>query len=125
MSDRSVTIGETPSLLEWAENHHATAGTLPPPAVAPVDAPSDTRRAAFDGSRKWAAGLRSMCWRKLAAMGEATADQVAEALGKSPFGVRPRFTELSQAGEIHDTGKRLRARNGKGRPQVVWSVSES
>jgi hypothetical protein len=36
---------------------------------------------------------------------ELTADEVAEALGRSPFSIRPRISELKASGHLVDTGK--------------------
>lgn len=47
-----------------------------------------------------------------------TADEMAEYLNESILSIRPRFTELKQLNEIHDTG--VRRKNLSGRNAVVW-----
>jgi len=50
-----------------------------------------------------------------------SADRAAARLGLSPLSVRPRCTELAQAGTIKDSG--LRTRNDSGRSAIVWVAS--
>lgn len=57
----------------------------------------------------------------LRVMGEATADQVADRLGRHWFHVRPRFSELKAKGEVQDTGRRLAT--GLGGRTVVYRPS--
>jgi hypothetical protein len=42
----------------------------------------------------------------------ATADEVAEALGESPFSIRPRVSELSKQGRLVKTGERRKSSEG-------------
>ena len=49
-----------------------------------------------------------------------TADEVADAIGKTEFSVRPRVTELQAIGKIVPTGERRRNRSGMS--ASVWKV---
>lgn len=51
----------------------------------------------------------------------ATADEVALALGRTPFATRPRCTELSKLRCIRDSGRRRR--NASGRNAIVWEAA--
>jgi predicted ArsR family transcriptional regulator len=48
----------------------------------------------------------------------ATADEIAAALGRSQFTVRPRCSELLARGLIRDSG--VRRENLSGRSAIVW-----
>jgi len=50
----------------------------------------------------------------------ATADELADALGETPFSIRPRCTELVRMGRITETNERRR--NESGRMATVWRV---
>lgn len=52
--------------------------------------------------------------------GPMTADETAEKIEASVLSVRPRITELAQAGAIQDTGERRH--NASGRRAAVWAV---
>ena len=54
--------------------------------------------------------------------GPATADEVAARMKESVLAIRPRFTELSRAWRIADTGERRK--NASGRNAIVWKLSE-
>ncbi|MBS3648723.1 winged helix-turn-helix transcriptional regulator [Pseudaminobacter sp. 19-2017] len=47
-----------------------------------------------------------------------TCDEVAEALKLSPLSVRPRITELRNAGIVVDSGERKKLRSGK--TGIIW-----
>ena len=49
-----------------------------------------------------------------------TADQVADALGKSPLSIRPRISELRKAGRIIDDG---RGTNTSGQSAYRWRAT--
>jgi hypothetical protein len=49
-----------------------------------------------------------------------TCDEVSAALGLSPFSVRPRLTELRNAGKIKNSGQRRILDSGK--KGIVWEV---
>jgi hypothetical protein len=51
----------------------------------------------------------------------ATADEIAEALRRTPFTVRPRCSELLRRGLIVDSG--LRRENTSGKKAIVWVAS--
>jgi predicted ArsR family transcriptional regulator len=57
----------------------------------------------------------------LKAMGEASADQVAERLGRHWFHVRPRFSEMKALGYVQDTGRRVAT--GLGGHTIVYRPS--
>jgi DNA-binding transcriptional ArsR family regulator len=66
-----------------------------------------------------AATVRGEVLAFLEAHGEgATADEIAEAIGRSYFTVRPRCTELNRAGIIKDSLSRRPNRSGKN--AIVW-----
>lgn len=79
-----------------------------------------------------AAVLRSKCFDLIAAAGAdgLTADECAETLGLSPFSVRPRITELSNARRIaaqnrpDDLRKRLTRPSSTGAASMVWVTPE-
>ena len=51
-----------------------------------------------------------------------TADEIAAKLGLKLRSVRPRVTELFNAGKLKET--RARRRNRDGNPQIVWTKAE-
>lgn len=81
----------------------------------------DTRLEAMLSSQKWAKGLRKLCLKMLLTDGPATADEISVKLKKSPFAIRPRFSELKTIGAIRDTGER-RNTVECGKRQVVWAA---
>lgn len=88
----------------------------PPPAARG----SDTSEAAAR-SMTWPASVLHVQVRRaieLAGGSGLTADEAAASLHRSPLAVRPRVTELRQAGAIADSGRR-RA-NASGRNAAVW-----
>ncbi len=80
----------------------------------------DTSLAAAEAMAARAPGVRELVLAEIEGAGEkgATADEIARWLGLSPLSVRPRCTELAQAGRIRDSG--LRRRNDAGNRQIVW-----
>ncbi|HUY27304.1 MAG TPA: hypothetical protein VMV27_07770 [Candidatus Binataceae bacterium] len=52
----------------------------------------------------------------------ATADEIARALRRSAFTIRPRVSELFHSSKIIDSG--TRRRNASGRNAIVWRVVE-
>ena len=52
---------------------------------------------------------------------EATADEVAEAMGESPLSIRPRVAELKAAGKLIETGQRRKSSTG--RSSHVWRAA--
>ena len=69
-------------------------------------------------------GLRKLCLLKLRHElgGMATANEIANALGKELKHVWPRLEELDQEKLIRDTGLRV---HGKGRPATIWADCET
>lgn len=88
-----------------------------------AELPLDTRRAARDAIE--AGGrcryLREKVISALETYGAKTADETAEILRESPLAIRPRFSELNQAGAIVDTGERRKNRSGN--TAKVWKVA--
>jgi predicted ArsR family transcriptional regulator len=74
-----------------------------------------------DAIRPWAAGLRTLCLRTLAVLGEGTAADVAHTLGMNVDAIRPRFTELAAQGLVEI----VRFERTKGRPATVFRKRES
>lgn len=64
--------------------------------------------------------LRGLALDTLKRLGPMTADECADAIGATPFSLRPRFTELRRAHRITATGQH-RA-NTSGRPANVWKA---
>lgn len=62
------------------------------------------------------------CLAILAEKGPMTPDEAATALNVSVLTIRPRFTELHQAGKIIDTS--LRRANANGRNAIVWRLRD-
>ena len=77
-----------------------------------------TRREAHAAMRDRAPLLRSAVYASIVKDGKATADEVAARIGESVLAVRPRVTELHQAGKLFDTGERRP--NASGRSATVW-----
>ena len=67
-----------------------------------------------------AATVRTEVLRWLRMHGPVTADEAANALGYTPFTIRPRFTELKALGFIQDSGDRRK--NSSGRRATVWTL---
>lgn len=74
-----------------------------------------------DFDRPWASGLRALVLKKLREHGPQTAHELATACGVGVEALRPRLTELHQAGEIVP-GARRPGTNGRGRRQAVWQI---
>lgn len=134
-----------PLPFESLATRHAAPGAAcrpPAPELAPLDEPggnaepdadtgaetdgeqrerrtADTSIEALLPSRAWAKGLRKLCLKVLLNNGAMTADEAALKLGKSPFAIRPRFSELLTIGAIKDTGERRRGPSGK--RSIVWA----
>jgi predicted ArsR family transcriptional regulator len=73
-----------------------------------------------DAIRPWAAGLRTLCLRTLAVLGEGTAADVAHTLGMNVDAIRPRFTELAAQGLVEI----VRFEPTRGRPATVFRKVE-
>ena len=65
--------------------------------------------------------LRTRVRNAISKLGDATADEVAEALDITPFSARPRVTELATLGVIEYTGERRP--NISGRSAKVWRLA--
>ena len=84
---------------------------------------TDTSRAAHDAIRPIAADLCARVEQALKLHGAMTADETAHVLRLSVLSIRPRFTQLRDAGVIHDTGSRRP--NDSGRNAIVWALGRS
>lgn len=83
----------------------------------------ETRREAYYESQNKAPTRRYEIYRLLKEKGPMTSDEIMDKLGyTSPNSVRPRLTELKQAGLIETCGKKL-AKCGKVHI-AVWQVVE-
>ena len=82
----------------------------------------DTSRLAAEQIAAKAPLLRSQCLTALQAQpAGATADEIAEQLGRSILSIRPRFSELLRRGLIRDTG--IRRTNESGCSAKVWKAA--
>lgn len=81
----------------------------------------DTSREAAERIATRVPKLQAMCLDALRGCGPLTADQCAAQLGIDKYSIRPRFSELSDAGAIRDTGERRR--NSSGKSAIVWALS--
>jgi hypothetical protein len=82
---------------------------------------ADTGR---DGARKFApkcATRQAEALEALRALGEASAEQIAEHTGRHWYLTRPRLSELKAQGRVQDTGRR--ASTGMGGRTVIWRPS--
>lgn len=88
----------------------------------PAYRPIDTSRKAAEKIKGRSHVLRQRCLEHLQAQGEygATPDEAAAALGEDILNIRPRFSELRDAGLIYDAG--LRRTNAKGNTQRVCRI---
>lgn len=88
-------------------------------ATAPDDDALPTE--AGDKARPWAKGMRKLIWAWLHNHGPATTTEVCKGLGKMPWSVRPRFSELVSVGAIVSTNEK-RSETGRGNSAVVWKA---
>lgn len=84
----------------------------------------DTSIEAADELAPVLATLQRQVYAVIAAAGPAgaTANEIADMLGWIVYRVRPRTSELSDRGEIIDSGRRRR--NPAGRSVIVWTLPE-
>lgn len=79
----------------------------------------ETRRESYYETEQTAPTRRKIIYGCLKQHGPQTADELMERLGYTdPNNVRPRLTELKQAGLIEAAGRRTSNRTGKG--AAVW-----
>lgn len=84
--------------------------------------PSETRREAYEESRREAPTRRQEIYRRLRESGPMTADTLMAAMGYiNPNSVRPRLSELAEWGMIRAIGK---AKNRYGRSVTLWAAVE-
>ena len=82
----------------------------------------ETRRDAYYESREGAPTRRREIYQHLKENGEKTAEELMQALGyHDPNNVRPRLTELKEAGLIEACGKK---KSASGRSVAIWRVCE-
>jgi predicted ArsR family transcriptional regulator len=84
---------------------------------------TDTSKAAADSMKPTSALLQGCVVAALTRHGPMTADECAIALNLDKLSVRPRLTELKEAGRVEDTG--TRRRNESGRSAIVWRLARS
>mgnify|MGYP002569865369 CR=1 FL=1 len=83
----------------------------------------ETRREAYYEAEQMAPTRRRIIYGALKKYGPQTADELMDRLGyNDPNCVRPRLTELKQAGLIEAVGRRTSRRTGKS--GAVWQVTE-
>jgi hypothetical protein len=80
----------------------------------------ETSREAAEAIALRARTLRRMCFNYLTTNPFHTADEVAGALGESPFAIRPRISELRKQGLVVNDGRGV---NISGRPAHRWRVT--
>ena len=92
------------------------------PATPPAQAHSATSKAAADGIKILAAGLRGRVLSFIDSCGErgATDEEISQATGINPSTARPRRVELATRGLITKNGTRKTA---SGRMADVWAVT--
>jgi predicted ArsR family transcriptional regulator len=81
----------------------------------------ETGRAGAEHANATLGRRRAEALEALKALGEASADQVAEKIGRHWFHVRPRFSEMKALGYVQDTGRRVAT--GLGGNTVVYRPS--
>lgn len=109
---------QDPATLEMRRDQADLFATYPD---APGYSEPDTSRAAAESMADSAPRLRERVLAALRRNGPMTPDEAADGLSCSVLSIRPRFTELSHAGLIEDTGER-RA-NDSGRAAKVWRAA--
>lgn len=84
--------------------------------------PSETRREVYEESRREAPTRRQEIYRRLREGGPMTADTLMAAMGYiNPNSVRPRLTELAEAGLVEAIGK---SPNRAGIKVTLWAAVE-
>jgi predicted ArsR family transcriptional regulator len=81
----------------------------------------ETGRAGADHATATLGRRRAEALEALKALGEASADQVAERIGRHWFHTRPRFSEMKALGYVQDTGRRVAT--GLGGHTIVYRPS--
>lgn len=84
---------------------------------------TDTSMAAADSVADEAPRLRERVLEQIRGAGARglTPDEAAAELERTPFTIRPRFTELRIEGSIRDSGRRRE--NVSGRKAIVWEIA--
>ena len=108
---------------ESEETYHPMLdGPAEPVGLAmPADDADALPTEAGDQARPWAKGMRKLIHAWLLNHGPATTTEVCKGLGKMPWSVRPRFSDLVSIGAILDTGEK-RSETGRGNTAVVWKA---
>ena len=74
--------------------------------------------------KPWARGLETLCLKKLKEIGgTGNAREIAQAINQPMENVSPRLNALAHELLIRDTGRRESV--GRGRPLIVWTVTEA
>jgi DNA-directed RNA polymerase specialized sigma24 family protein len=103
---------DDPEVARHPNHPHGSLGPLFGPV--PAQQSSDTSVAAAEAMTPGIVHLRRRVAEAFVAVGEAgaTADEIAASLNLSVLAVRPRATELYQAGLLEDTGVRRQNESG-------------
>lgn len=80
----------------------------------------DTSEAAASDVQGKAPFWRVMVMQSLSIHGPGTADEIAARLNAPPLTIRPRLSELRNAGKIYETG--TRRPNASGKTAAVWAI---
>lgn len=83
---------------------------------------TDTSREAAEAASPTAASLRQDALSAIKLQGPSTADEVALYLGRSVLSIRPRMSELRNAGLLEASGDRRK--NASGSSATVWKLVE-
>lgn len=82
--------------------------------------PKQVRRESYEETNKTVVTVSQTIYESILYNGPASAWQIANALGRQVYTVRPRITELFKAGKIRDCG--MRWCEGTKRKETVWEV---
>lgn len=70
----------------------------------------------------WRAGARGLLLHGLMERGPQTTAELANYCQMPANDLAPRMTELLNAGQVRDTGRRKSSLSGMGRKQIVWEA---
>ena len=82
---------------------------------------TDTSKAAAQSVAASAPRLRQLVLDQLRLYGPATADEIAENMGRDRLSIRPRLSELRELGKVQDSGRR--SANSSGKTAIVWELA--
>jgi hypothetical protein len=103
--------------VSWLNRHaQAEAGVSEMPGFKE----GDTSREAAEGMRKRAPRLRAAVLACIRSFPGRTADEIAAALGETPWAIRPRVSELRKAGLVVNEGRGV---NASGKAAHRWRAA--